>query len=94
MLSLISLNDPLDMAVFLRCANKLSYIHGLSGSYDTEAWKYYIINLRFSKLQQIFRPRIILLIQVHPKKVYSREVKKYQLGSVKVRTHDDYDNSA
>ena len=94
MLSLISLNDPLDMAVFLRCANKLSYIHGLSGSYDTEAWKYYIINLRFSKLQQIFRPRIILLIQVHPKKVYSREIKKYQLGSVKVRTHDDYDNSA
>ena len=39
-------------------------------------WKYYIINLGFSKLQQIFRPRSILLIQVHPKKVYSREIKK------------------
>ena len=72
MLSLISLNDPSGRAVLLRCANTLSYIHGLSGSYDTEVWKYYIINLRFSKLQQIFRPRIILLIQVHPKKVYSR----------------------
>ena len=44
-----------------------------------------IINSRFSKLQQIFRPRIILLIQVHTKKVYSREIKKYQLGSVGVR---------
>ena len=62
MLSLISLNDPSDRAVLLRCANTLSYKHGLSGSYDTEAWKYYIINLRFSKLQQIFRPRISLLI--------------------------------
>ena len=61
------------MAVLLSCANTLSYIHGLSGSYDTESWKYDIINLRFSKLQQIFRPRITLLIQVHPKKVYSRE---------------------
>ena len=90
MLSLISLNDPSDRAVLLRCANTLSYIHGISGSYVTEAWKYYIINLRFSKLQQIFRPRIILLIQVHPKKVYSREIKKYQLGFVRVRTHADY----
>ena len=63
MLSLISLNDPSDRADLLRCANTLSYIHGLSGSYDTEAWKYYIINLRFSKLQQIFCPRINLLIQ-------------------------------
>ena len=63
MLSLISLNDPSDRAVLLRCANTLSYIHGLSESYDSEAWKYNIINLRFSKLQQIFRPRIILLIQ-------------------------------
>ena len=34
-------------------------------------------NLGFSKLQQIFRPWIILLIQVNPKKVYSRELKKY-----------------
>ena len=68
MLSLISQNDPSDRAVLLRCANTLSYIHGLSGSYDTESWKYYIINLRFSKHQQIFRPRIILLIQVYPKK--------------------------
>ena len=93
MLSLISLNDPSDRAVLLWCANTLSYIHGLSGSYDTEAWKY-IINLRFSKLQQIFRPRIILLIQVHPKKVNSREIKKYQLGSVRVRTHADCGNSA
>ena len=73
------------IGLFIRCANTLSYIHGLSGSYDTEAWKYYIINLKFSKLQQIFRPRIILLIQVHPKNVYSREIKKYQLGSVRVR---------
>ena len=74
MLSLISLNDPSDRGVLLRCANTLSYIHGLSRSYDTEAWKYYVINLRLSKLQQIFRPRIILLIQVHPKKVYCREI--------------------
>ena len=51
MLSLISLNDPSDRAVLLRCANKLIYIHGLSGSNDTEAWKYYIINLRFGKFQ-------------------------------------------
>ena len=65
MLSLISLNDPSDRAVLLRCANTLSYIHGPSGSYDTEAWKYYIINLRFSKLQRIFRPMVLLLI--HPK---------------------------
>ena len=79
MLSLISLNDPSDRAVLLRCANTLRYIHGLSGSYDTETWKYYIINLRFNKLQQIFRPRIIIIIQVHSKKVYSREIKKYQL---------------
>ena len=57
----------LEMAA-MRCANTLSCIHGLYGSYDTEAWKYYIINLRFSKPQQIFRPRIILLIQVLPKK--------------------------
>ena len=64
MLSLISLNDPLDRTVLLRCGNTLSYIHGQSGSYDTKDWKYYIINLRFSKRQQIFRPRIILLIQV------------------------------
>ena len=42
--------------------------------------EYYIINLRFSKLQQIFRPRIILLIQVHPKKVYSRDIKKMPTG--------------
>ena len=48
MLSLISLIDPSDRAVLLRCANTLSYIHGLYGSYDTEAWKSYIINLRFS----------------------------------------------
>ena len=67
MLGLNSLNDPSDRAVLLRCANTLSYIHGLSKSYDTEAWKYFVINLRFSKIQQIFRPRIILLIQVHPK---------------------------
>ena len=53
MLSLISLNDRSDRAVLLKCANTLSYIHGLSGSYDTEAWKYYIINLRFSNFQQI-----------------------------------------
>ena len=36
---------------------------------------------KFSKLQQIIPPRIILLIQVHPKKVYSTKIKKYQLGS-------------
>ena len=51
MLSLISLNDPSDWAVLLRCANTLGCIHGLSGSYDIEAWKYYIINLRLSKCQ-------------------------------------------
>ena len=28
------------------------------------------------------------------KKVYGREIKKYQLGSVRIRTHADYDNSA
>ena len=38
---LSSLNDPSDKAVLLRCANTLNYIHGLSGPYDTEAWKYY-----------------------------------------------------
>ena len=37
MLSLISLNDLSDRAVLLRCANTLSFIYGLSGSYDTEA---------------------------------------------------------
>ena len=58
MLSLISLNDPSDRAVLL------SYIHGLSVSYDTEAWKYYIINLRFSTLQQIFRPSIYICVCV------------------------------
>ena len=43
MLSLISLNDPSGRAVLLRCANTLSYIHGLSGSYDTDrypVWHY------------------------------------------------------
>ena len=53
MLILISRNDPSERSVLLGCANTLSYIHGLSGSYDTEAWKYYIINLIFSKLQHI-----------------------------------------
>ena len=72
------------------CEHTQLYTWTISGSYNTEAWKYYIINLRYSKLQQIFWPRIILLIQVHPKKVYSREIKKYQLGSVRVRTHADY----
>ena len=70
MLSLISLNGPSVRAFFflLRCANTLSYINVLFESYKTEAWKYYIRNLRFSKLQQIFRSRIILLIQVYPKR--------------------------
>ena len=50
MLSLISLKDPSDRAVFLlRCANTLSYMHGLSESYNTEAWKYYIINLNLTQ---------------------------------------------
>ena len=40
------------------------------------------------------RSGIILLIQVRPKKVYSREIKKYQVGSVSIRTHADYDNFA
>lgn len=73
-----------DRATRLKCTTTLRYIHGLSGSYDTTAWKYYMIKLRFKEHQQIFWPRIIL--QVHPKKVYSREVKKYQLGSVRNRT--------
>ena len=46
------------------------------------------INLRFSKLQQIFRPRIILLIQVHLKKLNSREIKKYQLSYIRIRSYD------
>ena len=55
MLSLISLNDPSDRAVLLRCANTLSYIHGLSGSYDTEAWKYIYsgLNTKHVKLSGI-----------------------------------------
>ena len=83
--SLICLNCPLLKASTLR------YKYGLSGSYDIEAWKNY--NLRLNKFQQRVRPRIIILIQIHPKKVYSREI-KYPLGPVRIRTHAVYDNSA
>ena len=44
----------------------LSYFYEASYRY---VYMYMVkIYIRFSKLQQIFRPRIILLIQVHPKK--------------------------
>ena len=69
MLSLISLNDPSDRAVLLRCASTLSYIHGLSGSYDTEAGKYYKFKIKQTSTDIPAQDH--LLIQVHPKKLYS-----------------------
>ena len=32
-----------------RCANTLRYINGLSESYDTEAWKYYMIKFKINQ---------------------------------------------
>ena len=46
MLSLIALDDKSDMATRLRSANTLWYILGLSRSFDTEIWEYYMIKFK------------------------------------------------
>ena len=68
-------------------------VQGISGScgYQRLEIHFYFENLtNFNR----YSGQGSLLIQVHPKKAYIREIKMYQLGEGRFRTHAGYGHSA